>query len=69
MTVTKFIMPHGNHGKDAKLLPKPPAGEPDPDSDDPDGDAPSSDAGQYALSKRSARLQEEADRRWTTSCH
>ena len=56
VTVTKFIMPHGNHGKDAKLLPKPPAGEPDPDSDDPDGDAPSSDAGQHALSKRNARF-------------
>ena len=45
VTVTKFIMPHGNHGKDAKLLPKPPAGEPDVDSDDPDGDAPSNDLG------------------------
>ena len=48
VTVTKFIMPHGNHGKDAKLLPKPPAGEADPDSDDPDGDAPPSDAGASA---------------------
>ena len=56
VTVTKFIMPHGNHGKDATLLPKPPAGEPEPDSDDPDGDAPSSNAGQYALSKRNARF-------------
>ena len=55
-TATKFIMPHGTHGKDAKLLPKPPAGEPDPDSDDPEGDAPSSDAGQHALSKRNARF-------------
>ena len=55
VTVTKLIMPHGNHGKDAKLLPKPPASEPDPDSADPDGDAPSSDVGQYALSKRNAR--------------
>ena len=45
VTVTKFIMPHGNHGKDAKLLPKPPAGEPEPDSDDPDGDAPSFEHG------------------------
>ena len=56
VTVTKFIMPCGNHGNDAKLLPNPPAGEPDPDSDDPDGDAPSSDAGQHALSKRNVRF-------------
>ena len=56
VTVTKFIMPHGNHGKDAKLLPKPPAGQPELDSDDPDGDAPSSDVRQNALSKRNARF-------------
>ena len=58
VTVTKWIMPHGNHGKDAQLLPQPPApvGEPDPDSDDPDGDAPSSNASQHSLSKRNTRF-------------
>ena len=56
VTVTKFIMPHGNHGKEAKMLPRPPAGQPDPDSDDPEGDAPSTDGGQQALSKRNARF-------------
>ena len=55
-TATKFIMAHGNFGKDAKLLPKLPPGDPEPGSDDPDGDAPSSDAGQHALSKRNARF-------------
>ena len=54
--VTKFIMPHGNYGNDAILLPNPPAGEPDPDSDDPDGDAPSCDVGWHALSKRNTRF-------------
>ena len=54
--VTKFIMPHGNYGNDAILLPNPPAGEPDPDSDDPDGDAPSCDVGRHALSKRNTRF-------------
>ena len=56
VTVTKFIMPHGNHGKEAKMLPRPPAGQPDPDSDDPEGDAPSTDGGEQALSKRNARF-------------
>ena len=54
--VTKFIMPHGNYGNDAILLPNPPAGEPDPDSDDPDGDAPSCDVGRHVLSKRNTRF-------------
>ena len=56
VTVTKFIMPYGNHGNGAKLLPNPPAGPPDPDSDDPDGDAPSCDVGRHALSKRNIRF-------------
>ena len=54
VTVTKFIMLHANHGKDAKLLqrpPEPPAGEPDFDSDNPDGNTPSSDMRQEVLSK------------------
>ena len=50
VTVTKFIMARGNNGKDAKLLPMPPAGEGGPDSDDPDGDTPSSDVTQDVLS-------------------
>ena len=54
--VTKFIMPHGNYGNDAILLPNPPAGPPDPDSDDPDGDAPSCNVGRHALSKRNTRF-------------
>ena len=56
VTVTKFIMAHGNHGKDAKLPPMPPAGEGEPDSDDPDGNTPSSDMTQDVLSKRNARF-------------
>ena len=48
VTVSKFIMAHGNHGKDAKCLPKPPAGLAAPDSDDPDHDASSSDLTQDA---------------------
>ena len=55
-TVTKFIMAHGNHGKDANLLPPPPAGLAEPDSDDPDGDATSSDMSQDVLSKRNSRF-------------
>ena len=56
VTVSKFIMAYGNHGKDAKLLPKPPAGLAESDSDDPDHDAPSSDVTQDALSKRNRRF-------------
>ena len=56
VTVTKFMMPYGNHGKDAKLLPKPPAGQAEVDSDDPDGDAPSDNCEQQILSKRNARF-------------
>ena len=55
-TVTKFILPHGFHGKDSKLLPKPPLGEPAPDSDDPDGDAPSRDHTTKAMNKRNTRF-------------
>ena len=55
VTVSKFIMAHGNHGKDAKLLPKPP-GLAESDSDDPDRDAPSSNVTQDALSKRNRRF-------------
>ena len=55
-TVTKFILPYGFHGKDSKLLPKPPPGEPAPDSDDPDGDAPSRDHTTKAMNKRNTRF-------------
>ena len=57
VTVSKFIMAHGNHGKDAKLLPKPPADlAEESDSDDPDRDASSSNVTQDALSKINRRF-------------
>ena len=59
--VTKFIMLHGNHGKDKELLARPSGGSPEDDSDDPDGDAPSGDVSKAALSKRNARFLAKHD--------
>ena len=56
VTVTKFMMLQGNYGKEAQLLPKPPEGKAEADSDDPDGDAPSKNCDQQTLSKRNARF-------------